>query len=256
MIRVFSFVGSCAGQSSNTKELSDRLAVALADVAKVRGEDLAYDCVTADQLRVAFCRSCNSCFERGVCPLDATDDVGDLKQRLLAADIVVFGTPVYLGEMSGATKCVLDRIAFWSHRLELAGKVGMALVTTGGNHGPQVEQRLRELLQVMGLAMPEGLCLQLYAAPHLGCPDEADPAIAAAAERLLDAWDDPSSCLTKQQELYWKGLAIHTRRKMMRKYLFGEDVREDVRVLDERRIASHESLASYVRQCRESMPRD
>ena len=56
MIRVFSFVGSCAGEASHTKELSDRLAAALSAKAGERGEGLSYDCVTADQLRVAFCR--------------------------------------------------------------------------------------------------------------------------------------------------------------------------------------------------------
>ena len=254
MIRVFSFVGSGAGDASHTKVLSDRLARELRAQAESRGEELAYECVTADQLSISFCRSCNSCFGTGVCPLDASDGVGDLKRRLLEADVVLFGTPVYLAEMSGATKCVLDRIAFWSHRLELAGKVGMALVTTSNNHGPQVERHLRELLQFMGLSMPEGLCLQLHAQPRLGVPEEADPAIAAAAARLLDAWDDPASCLTEQQELYWRGLALQTRRAMMRHYLLGAKVREETRVLDERRVTAHESLAGYVRQRREARP--
>lgn len=252
MIRVFSFVGSCAGEASHTKALSDRLAAALSDRVESRGERISYDCVTADMLRVSFCRSCNSCFSTGVCPLDATDDVGDLKNRLLEADIVLFGTPVYLAGMSGAAKCVLDRIAFWTHRLELAGKAGMALVTTSNNHGPEVEQRLRELLQFTGLAMPEGLCLQLHAAPRLDRPEEAEPRIAAAAGRLLDALDDPTTCLTSQQELYWKGLSLTTRRNMMRHYLYGEKVREETRVLDERRISAHDSLASYVLQRREA----
>ena len=250
MIRVLSFVGSCAGEASHTKELSDRLAATLSAKAAKRGEELTYECVTADQLRVSFCRSCNSCFVTGSCPLDATDDVGDLKRRLLEADVILFGTPVYLAGMSGVTKCVLDRIAFWTHRLELAGKVGMALVTTSNNHGPQVERHLSELLRYTGLAMPEGLCLQLHARPCLDKPEEAEPALDAAAERLLAAWDDPTTCLVGRQELLWKGLALQTRRKMMRHYLFGEEVREEVRVLDERGVTAYDSLASYVRSLR------
>ena len=255
MIRVVSFIGSGAGEASRTKELSDRLARELSTQAADRSEELDYACFTADKLRISFCRSCNSCFGTGPCPLDDADDMGDLKRRLLEADIVLFGTPVYLAEMSGATKCVLDRIAFWSHRLELAGKAGMVLVTTSNNHGPQVEQHLRELLQLMGLSMPEGLCLQLHARPHLDDPEEAEPLIADAATRLLDAWNDPAAHLTELQELYWKGLAFKTRRAMMQHYLFGKQVSVETLLLDERRITAHESLADYVRQRREATRR-
>lgn len=256
MIRVFSFIGSAAGEASHTKELSDRLAAALSALAAERGEEVSYGCVTADSLRVDFCRSCVSCFETGVCPLDAMDGMGELKRQLLEADIILFGTPVYLAEISGSTKCVLDRIAFWAHRLELAGKAGMALVTTSNNHGREVEGHLTELLRYTGLAMPEGLCLQLYARPRLDVPEEAEPGIEAAARRLLAAWDDPGEAIVRDQELLWKGLAITTRRKMMRHHLFGEDVSEETRVVDGRRVSGFDSFASYVRHCRQTETKD
>lgn len=250
MIRVFSFVGSAAGETSHTKELSDHLAAALSSLAAERGEEVSYECVTADQVRVDFCRSCNSCFYTGDCPLDCADDAGALKRHLLEADIILFGTPVYLAELSGATKCALDRIAFWTHRLELAGKAGMALVTTSNNHGPQVERHLRELLMCFGLAVPEGLCLQLHASPHLDAPEEAQTLIDAAALRLLDAWDDPASVITRGQELLWKGLVLGASQKMLRHQLNGEELSEEMKVLNERRIDSFDSFASYVRECR------
>ena len=250
MIRVFSFVGSCAGDASHTKELSDRLAAALRTATAARGAELSYECVTAYELRIAFCQSCNECFASGTCPLDGQDDVGTLKQRLLEADIVLFGTPVYLTDISGATRCVLDRISFWAHRLELSGKAGMALVTASGNHGPQVEQRLRELLQYTGLAMPEGLVLQLHAAPHLGVPEESDPAIEAAAQRLLGAWNDPASVATEIQEQLWKGLALHARRALVQHYLRGSELGEEDRVLGKRHVDSYDSFAGYLRALR------
>lgn len=251
MIRVLSFVGSGAGAASHTKELSDRLVAAFERLAQERGEQVSYECLTGADLRVSFCRSCNSCFRTGVCPLDATDDVGSLKDKILAADVVLFGSPVYLWEMSGVAKAVLDRISFWSHRLELAGKSGMVLVTASNNHGPELEGHLRELLQFMGLAMPEGLVGLLHAKPRMDVPEESDPVIEAAAERLLAAWEDPESCLAPQQELIFKQVRLNTRQAFMRHLLSGRELGEEARVMNERRVGSYDTLAEYVRARRE-----
>lgn len=251
MMRVFSFVGSCAGESSRTLEVSNRLVAVLATLAKTHDQDLVYDCVNAGQLQISFCRSCNSCFKTGVCPLDAQDDIGELKQKMLEADIVLLGSPVYLTGMSGVTKCVIDRIAYWTHRLELAGKAGMALVTASNNHGPQVEQRLRELMQYMGLAVPQGLYLQQHANPHLNNPEEADPVIKAAAKRLFDAWKDPATQVTQQQEMLYKGLKLRTHRSIMKSLLYGEEPFQEALVFDKRKIGSCSTFADYIRQRRE-----
>ncbi|MCR4871135.1 MAG: DUF4135 domain-containing protein [Atopobiaceae bacterium] len=249
-IKVFSFVGSCAGAASHTKELSDRLAAAFAEEAARHGETVSYECVTGDQLRISFCRSCASCFKGKDCPLDSSDDMGDLKRRLLGADVILFGSPVYLAEMSGVTKCVLDRISFWSHQLELAGKVGMTFVTASNNHGPEAERHLRELLGFFGISLPEGVCLQSSKPPRLGRPEEAEPVIREAAERLWSAWEDPTQCLTETQELYWKSLDAYVTGQKSARCTLGLELKPDVRILDKRRIDACSSLADYVLQRR------
>lgn len=250
MIRVLSFVGSCAGEASHTKQLSDRVAGAFAALAQARGEDVAYECLTGSDLHVSFCRSCNSCFKAGVCPLDETDDMGSLKEKILSADIVLFGTPVYLWEMSGVAKTVLDRISYWTHRLELAGKVGMALVTSSNNHASEVLANLTELLRFTGLAMPEGAFLLLHAAPNLSTPEESGPVVQGAAERLMAAWDDPTPFLTHEQDLVLKQLQLNARRRMARFYLTGEEPGVETRVASERNLTSYGSMAEYVRAVR------
>lgn len=145
-IRVFSFVGSLAGERSHTKRASDMLAEAVRKKAAKAGVNVSYECITADQVRIDYCRSCQSCFKRGICPLDLNDDMGMIKRRLLDADIIFFCTPVYLWEMSGISKSVIDRISYWTHRLELAGKAGVTIASTDNSTAPDFDERFRELL--------------------------------------------------------------------------------------------------------------
>lgn len=119
MIKVFALIGSGAGERSNTAQLSDRLAEAFRKRAAEDGETVAYERLTAADVRVDVCRSCRSCFRSGTCPLDSVDDMGMLKQKMRDCNVLFFGSPVYMGRMSGFTKCVIDRLAGESHRLKL-----------------------------------------------------------------------------------------------------------------------------------------
>ena len=135
MIKVFSLIGSAAGERSTTAQLSDRFAAAFRQRAAEDGETVSYERMTAADVRLDFCRSCYSCFRSGICPLDSVDDMGMIKQKMRDCDILFLGSPVYMGRMSGFTKCVLDRLADMSHRLELLGKPTLLFMTTDSNHG-------------------------------------------------------------------------------------------------------------------------
>lgn len=64
------------------------------------------------QADVRSCRGCLACEKRdrggrGVCRI--TDDMQGILPRLLAADVIVLGTPAYMGLLSGLLKGFLDR---------------------------------------------------------------------------------------------------------------------------------------------------
>src|SRR3954470_23036649 len=71
------------------------------------------------------------------------DDWPDLRRRVLAADILIFGTPVWLGQMSSLAKRVIERMdAFLSEtdgegRMPSYGKVAVLAVVGNedGAHG-------------------------------------------------------------------------------------------------------------------------
>jgi multimeric flavodoxin WrbA len=54
------------------------------------------------------CVACYHCRPHGVCALH--DDMAPLLAQVFAADVVVLGTPIYMGQMSGQTKVFVDRL--------------------------------------------------------------------------------------------------------------------------------------------------
>lgn len=56
---------------------------------------------------IAFCKGCLACQKTQRCVIH--DDADIIVQKMLAADVIVFATPVYYYEMSGQMKTLLDR---------------------------------------------------------------------------------------------------------------------------------------------------
>ena len=71
------------------------------------------------------CDGCWVCLREGRCHIE--DDMQSLSEKMLAADGIIFGTPVYIYSMTGQAKVIMDRT---SH-LRLANKVGGVVVAAG-----------------------------------------------------------------------------------------------------------------------------
>jgi len=79
------------------------------------------------------CDDCGGCNKTGKCTVK--DDMQEVYPKLLAADGIIFGTPVYFYNMTAQAKAVIDRtIAFNQPEQSLANKVA-GLVVTGGSLG-------------------------------------------------------------------------------------------------------------------------
>jgi multimeric flavodoxin WrbA len=76
------------------------------------------------------CDACNACRKTGQCHIK--DDMQELYGKLLEADGIIFGTPVYFYGMTAQAKAIIDRtIAFGSPEKSMANKVGGVIVTAG-----------------------------------------------------------------------------------------------------------------------------
>lgn len=85
---------------------SDTLAQQFAKGAAEAGHRVETISLVGKQL--AFCRGCLACQTLGRCVMD--DDANAIADKVCAADVVAFATPVYYYGMCGQMKTLLDRM--------------------------------------------------------------------------------------------------------------------------------------------------
>lgn len=90
------------------------------------------------------------------------DDWPELRRRILAADILIFGTPIWLGQPSSVAKRVTERMdAFLSEtdekgRMPSYGKVAVVAVVGNEDGAHHVSAELFQGLNDMGWTLPAG----------------------------------------------------------------------------------------------------
>ena len=79
------------------------------------------------------CDGCGACYKNGECHIK--DDMPELCDKMLEADGIIFGTPVYFYNMTAQGKTVIDRtITLGRPDASLANKVG-GIIVVGGSLG-------------------------------------------------------------------------------------------------------------------------
>lgn len=111
-------------------------------------------------LKILPCIGCNTCVKERRCPQDEEDDMGLVKERLEAADAVVFASPSYFGGVPGVMKNMMDRsrsLKMDSHRLR--NKVASALSLAGLRYGgaEQVAESLARFGLMHGMIVVGGI---------------------------------------------------------------------------------------------------
>jgi multimeric flavodoxin WrbA len=100
-IKVLGFVGS-----PNINGNTARIVNAILEGAAENGADkVVYNLASLD---IKGCDGCRRCHESGCCIID--DDMQEIYEEIQTADFVVFGSPVYLWQMTAQTKLLVDRL--------------------------------------------------------------------------------------------------------------------------------------------------
>jgi len=180
MRKVFAFIGSPLKEKSNTYILTRMMLDRLVEM----NNEISCDVYTAGHVNLQYCRGCWSCMTRGSCPTDRTDDMGMLREKMMGADFIIFGSPVYVLNVSGQMKVFLDRLAAWFHSIRLAGKPGMTVSTTLVDGLEIIHKYLRKALFVLGVKLVTKLDTFGGFPATFANPEEAKKSALKAAEEV------------------------------------------------------------------------
>lgn len=184
-MKILAIHGSPRTIRSNTR----KLAGFVLEGAKEAGAET--DMIDLADYRVLPCTACDACAINGTCVND--DDVMSLIARMKEADGIVFGSPVYIDNVSGQMKVFFDRLADAIHYQQLAGKFGCSVATTAESGGDEVIAYLNHALNYLGVVSVGGISVATGEKPET--VDAAEPAARALGKKLAgatrDGYSDP-----------------------------------------------------------------
>lgn len=129
---------SCSPRHGNTEILVKE---ALEEALKLGGVNEEFISLAGKKIQ-GGCKACYKCFtheDSSVKPSCSTydDDLNEVLDRMIKADGVIIGTPVYFGSISSQLKCLMDRsmIVYGNAGFLLRNKVGGAIATSADRHG-------------------------------------------------------------------------------------------------------------------------
>ncbi len=125
LMKVLGLIGS-PRIKGNTAKLVKEI---LADASENGAEPVVYNLA---RMNLSGCNACSACLKKGTCILE--DDMQELYRKTEEADVLVLGSPVYMGEISAQAKPFVDRLHPFVHDSSkpLAGK-RLVLAYTQGN---------------------------------------------------------------------------------------------------------------------------
>jgi multimeric flavodoxin WrbA len=106
-MKILAINGSLRGDNGHTRYLIDRV------FAGATSAGAACDVVTLATLKINRCISCGTCNRSDHylrCVFDDKDDVRSVFDKMRAADILIFATPVYIFTVSALLKTLVERI--------------------------------------------------------------------------------------------------------------------------------------------------
>ena len=188
-IKIFVYTGSC-NKHSTTAILAERLVNAIEEATSLR---VSVDMFSGSNVHIEECVGCTQCFMKGKCTLDIRDDLSVLRKKIQEADCVILGSPVYFHSVSGNMKKFMDRLSYWTHVMELTGKVGVVISTSGGNGLRFVSDYLKKFTDYLGIINVGVIEAATYNEDYLkkcGVLEKLEPEFAAVAEKIREIYED------------------------------------------------------------------
>ena len=181
-------INSSARTGGNTGRVMNLFEESLLSLAREQGITLTLVRVNLAQKDLLPCLGCRACFDRGEEACPRKDDLISLKNELIEADGYVIASPVYVEDVNGMLKTLIDRLAFFSHRPALFGKAALLYVTSGIGSSSHSLNTMRTAFGTWGVRVVRGLKFRLGAlTPEAEIRARYAASISRAAASLLSA---------------------------------------------------------------------
>ena len=90
---------------------------------------------------IHYCTGCGTCFER-IKPCPQKDNMAEILEKMIGADVIVMATPVYFYTMCGQMKTMIDRTC--ARYNEISNKDFYFIVTAADNSISAMEKTIEE----------------------------------------------------------------------------------------------------------------
>ncbi|WP_066639019.1 flavodoxin family protein [Desulfolucanica intricata] len=160
------------GSPRKSQSRTGQLVQEVLNSARTAGAETEYFNIT--DVKLNFCFACGKCHEVGYCI--QKDDFESLMDKIMAADGLVVGSPVYIYQITAQLKVWVDRLGGPTiHCQKLLGKYGAVVATSGSagenetaqylestliNTGMQCVGRVAGSIEVDGLLTPDSSLMQ------------------------------------------------------------------------------------------------
>ena len=141
-MKVLGIIGSPRGRSGNTGQLLDIV------LGKVEEMGVETELVVLKDLKINYCVGCDECRKVGNCKQE--DDFQEVKEKILNADGIVLGSPVYGFQVTAQMKTLIDRLCSIGHYLPFQGKYAVSVAVAGGSGEENVVKYLNTFLRRFG----------------------------------------------------------------------------------------------------------
>jgi len=137
-----------AVNGSPRKSTTHRLLIELADL--LEAQDIRVTVLNLSDYQIYDCTGCEICI-RKTSSCYQKDDSQTILPQLVGADGVILASPVYVMNITGRLKSLIDKTASWIHRPPMAGKPVLSVATTAGAGLKQVQDYLDKVAIQWGM---------------------------------------------------------------------------------------------------------
>ena len=90
--------------------------------------------------KINYCTGCGTCFDNKIC--SQKDDMAEILEKMIAADVIVMATPIYFYTMCGQMKTMIDRTC--ARYTEISNKEFYFIITAAVNNKKAMERTIEE----------------------------------------------------------------------------------------------------------------